>query len=662
MTLHPGETMRDVLNRRLSRRRVLASSGGLAALSLAGDAVWAQAPASPLGFEPIVGTADDRVDVPPGYRSDVVLRWGDPLFSDTAALEPERVAEGVLFEAGAAAAQARQFGFNCDGIGLFPIDDDRMLMCVNHEFPIPALLFPGWSEARPTRSWGELMRRNPQAVAYMQASVGISVVELVRDGAWRFVIDSPYNRRITANTPVEMAGPAGRHPLLGDPGGDSPVTALGTLCNCAAGTTPWGTYLTAEENVDIFFGNRDAAGLTPDLERAYARLPPRPRDSLFRWEYADPRFDVAAHPHESLKFGWIVEIDPFTPDRPVRKRTALGRFKHEGATTVLAGDGRAVVYTGDDQEFEYLYKFVTAERFDPERPERNRDLLDSGTLYVARFLDDGGGEWLPLVFNEHAALTPEAGFDSQADVVLRCREAADRVGATPLDRPEDVAVSPVTGMVYLACTQGVNRGRADDVPGGRDIDRGTDAANPRAPNPWGHILELAESGADAAAETFRWEVFMLCGDPASGNLRTTPLAADQAPADTDVTYFGGSADADALSAIANPDNLGFDSAGNLWIVTDGTQPRNNNNGCFVCPTQGENRGDVRQFMSGPVGAEICGCKITADGRTLFLTVQHPGEGGSAVNSISRWPDGGNAAPRPSLVAIEPVDPDSKLGA
>ncbi len=657
----PSETIRDVLNRRLSRRRVLASGGGLAALSLAGDAAWAQAPLSPLGFEPIVGSADDRVDVPSGYRADVVVRWGDPLFSDTPALQPERVSDGVLFEAGAADAQARQFGYNCDGIGLFPLDDDRMLMCVNHEFPNPSLLFPGWSEARETRSWGEVIRRNPESAAYMQASVGISVVELVHDGAWRYVIDSPYNRRITANTPIEMAGPARGHPLLGGAEGEAPVTALGTLCNCAAGATPWGTYLTAEENVDIFFGNFGAANLTPELERAYARLPPRPRDSRFRWEYADPRFDVASNPGESLKFGWIVEIDPHAPDRPVRKRTALGRLKHEGATTVLARDGRAVVYTGDDQEFEYLYKFVTAARFDPERPERNRDLLDSGTLYVARFLDDGGGEWLPLVFNQHAALTPETGFESQADVVLRCREAADLVGATPLDRPEDVAVSPVTGAVYLACTQGVNRGRTDGVPGGRELDRGADAANPRAANRWGHILELDESGADAAAETFRWEVFMLCGDPAAGSLRTTPVTADQAPADTDVTYFGGSADSEALSAFANPDNLEVDRNGNLWIVTDGVQPRETNNGCFVCPTEGEHRGDVRQFMSGPVGAEICGCEITADGRTLFLTVQHPGEGGSAVDPTSRWPDGGNAAPRPSLVAIEPTDPDRKLG-
>ncbi len=640
----------------------MAGGGGLAALSFAPRTVWApEPPVSPLGFEPVAGAAGDRVDLPPGYRADVILRWGDALFGDTPALDPERVARGALLEDGAAEAQARQFGYNCDGVGLFPIDEDRMLVCVNHEFPSPSLLFPGWSEARATRGWGEFVRRNPRSVAYMQAAVGVSVVELVHDGAWRYVLDSPFNRRVTANTPIEMAGPARRHVLLSDSGVEAPATALGTFSNCASGVTPWGTFLTAEENVDTFFGNRGAANLAPDLERAYARLAPRRRDSAYRWEYTDPRFDVAENPRESLKFGWIVEIDPFAPDRAVRKRTALGRFKHEGATPVLARDGRAVIYTGDDEAFEYFYKFVTAERFDPERPERNRDLLDTGTLYVARILDDGRGEWLPLVWNEHPALTPAAGFESQADIALRCREAADRVGATPLDRPEDVAVSPVTGAVYLACTQGLDRGSAEDGPAGRDIDRRADAANPRSPNRWGHILEFIENGADAAAETFRWEVFMLCGDPAAGSLRTTPVAADQAPADVDVTYFGGSADDEVLSAFANPDNLGFDSAGNLWIVTDGVQPRENNNGCFVCPTQGERRGEVRQFMSGPFDAEICGCEITADGRTLFLTVQHPGSGGSAISPTSRWPDGGDAAPRPSLIAVEPIDPDGKLG-
>ena len=250
------------------------------------------------------------------------------------------------------------------------------------------------------------------------------------------------------------------------------------------------------------------------------------------------RFDNAVNPAESLKFGWIVELDPLDAGRPLKKRTALGRLKHECATTVLASDGRVVVYMGDDEQFEYFYKFVTAERFDPERPRRNRDLLDSGTLYVARFLEDGRGEWLPLVWGEHPELTPEKGFASQGDVVLRCREAADRLGATPLDRPEDVAVHPRTGNVYVACTENLNRdeGIVDVV--GRRIDTSTDRASPRAPNAAGHVVELAESGGDAAATGFRWEIFLLAGTPGADRLLATLPSQRTSSLAADVTYFG----------------------------------------------------------------------------------------------------------------------------
>jgi hypothetical protein len=284
-------------------------------------------------------------------------------------------------------------------------------------------------------------------------------------------------------------------------------------------------------------------------------------------------------------------------------------------------------------------------------------LLDEGTLHVARFFDDGRGIWVPLVFGEHAELTPARGFASQADVVLRCRDAADRVGATPLDRTEDIAVNPRTRNVYVSCTQNLDRDRGSILIGGRQLDTRTDAVNPRAPNVAGHILEIAETGADAAATTFRWEVFLLAGDPAQGRLLAAlPPEHDRSLA-ADVAYFGGAAPSEELSAFANPDNLGFDAAGTLWIVTDGTQPRDNNNGCFVCPTDGPDRGAVRQFMSGPVGAEICGCELSADNRALFLTVQHPGAGGSAAAPISRWPDGGAAAPRPSVMVIERANGD-----
>jgi hypothetical protein len=654
-------TLQALLARRLNRRRLLGGGVELAAASLVMGSASAQtAFARRLGSARVAPSKADAVIVPGGYRADVLLRWGDPLFADSVALDAHAVAGGALLDPDAVAAQLGQFGYNCDGLGLFALDATRLLLCVNHEFPLPALLFPGWIEAREARALGAYVRARPSVVGYMQAAVGLSVVELERDGRWRYRQGSAYNRRVTAHTPIEIAGPARDHPLL-NPKAEPTPRAFGTFANCAAGTTPWGTYLTAEENVDDYFGNGAAAQLDAATALAHRRFGFRQRDSAYRWEYADSRFDSAANPTESLKFGWIVEVDPFAPQRLPKKRTALGRFKHEGATTVLAPDGRAVVYMGDDQQFEYLYKFVSRARFDPERADANRDLLDDGTLYVARFAADGRGEWLPLAHGVHPELTVERGFASQGDVVLRCREAADRLGATPLDRPEDIAVHPRTRNVYVACTQNVGRDGGVVEVSGRLLDTATDRVSPRAPNAAGHVLELAEQGADAAATSFRWEIFILAGAPTGTQLVAALPPEHASSLAAEVTYFGGATDAEDLSAFANPDNLGFDADGNLWIVTDGNQPGDNNDGCFVCATEGPERGHVRQFMSGPLGAEICGCEFAPDGNTLFLTVQHPGEAGSATSPQSHWPDGGAASPRPSLVAIEPEADGRRFG-
>jgi secreted PhoX family phosphatase len=661
MGFSDSPTLQTLLARRLNRRRLLGGGVELAALGVVARGACGQTgEASGLSFPRVQPSKADVVIVPDGYRADVVIRWGDPLFAASAAFDPAAIARGALLRADAAAAQAQQFGYNCDGIGLFALGTDRQLLCVNHEFPLPALMFPGWIEARDARAVGTFVRERPSVVQYMQASVGLSVVELARGSKWAYVRDSRYNRRITAHTPMEITGPASGHALLNPRGERAPV-ALGTLGNCAAGATPWRTYVTAEENVDDYFGNAAVAKLDAATELVHRRFGLRLRDSAYRWEHADPRFDVAANPAELCKFGWIVELDPFDPASRPKKRTALGRFKHEGATTVLAADGRAVVYMGDDQQFEYFYKFVSRGRFDAARPEANRDLLDEGTLYVARLDDDGRGEWLPLVHGEHPELTLQRGFASQAEVVLRCREAADRLGATPLDRPEDVAVHPSTGHVYFSCTQNLARDQGETAVAGRMLDTRTDRASPRAPNEAGHIMELIERGADAAATAFRWEIFLLAGAPRRQQLVAVLPAEHAASLAANVTYFGGATDVGALGAFANPDNLGFDNDGNLWIVTDGNQPDDNNDGCFACPTEGPDRGHVRQFMSGPLGAEVSGCQFTADGGALFLTLQHPGEAGSATKPQSHWPDGGDVAPRPSVVAIEPEARGRKFG-
>lgn len=650
----------SLLRQRVSRRGLIVGGARCSVAGSVAAAIPLRAIASHPRLARIEPGSADAVTVPRGYKYRVVLRWGDALFPDQPSLDPKSVARGALMQPGAADRQARQFGNNCDGMGVFELGNDRFLLCVNHETPSPTLMFPGWAEARLTRSRGPFVQQYPESVACMQASVGLSVVEVDRERGWRPVLGSPFNRRITASTPFEFAGPAMRHELLGatDAG---PARGLGTLGNCAAGTTPWGTYLTAEENVDDYFGNGDAADFSPQARRAHTRFGFRRRDSGYRWEYVESRFDLARQPNELLKFGWVVEVDPHDPRRPPRKRTALGRFKHEGATTTLSTDGRVAVYMGDDQVFEYFYKFVSRDRFVPGDRDANRDLLDSGTLFVARLGADGRGEWLPLVWSTDGPLSPATGFASQADVVLHCREAADIAGATPLDRPEDVAVDERSRRVYLSCTANPQRGTGRRGAGGREVENRVDAPNPREHNRFGHILEFSEADGDAAATAFRWEVLILAGKPTAPGLRTDAALQGGGPLPAGTTYFAGYADLTGISAFANPDNLACDGRGNLWIVTDGSQPLGNNNGCFICPTEGEYRGAVAQFMSGPVGAEISGCEITADEKTLFLTVQHPGSGGTATAPVSDWPDGERAAPRSSLIAIEARDRTRKVG-
>lgn len=658
-----------VLAANLSRRTVLTT-----AAATAGLAACAHFPTEPRvqggagAFKSVAPQNSDALVIADGYRQNIVARWGDSLVAGTEDFDTRRLLQASWLSSGEVAAQERRFGTNADAVGYFPQRPGRAargLVCVNHEYLSGELMWPdhdgGNMKRAAAQAWFE---KHPDATAFMQAAHGVSVLQLQRgrDG-WSRDLASPNNRRITARTPMHIHGPARGHVLMRTHADPTGTRVLGTFANCSAGKTPWGTYLTSEENVDDYFAGAavNADTRRPDLREALRRFPLRDQP-FYHWDLQDARFDSAAEPHEFFRFGWMVEIDPHDPQSVPRKRTALGRMQHEGANTHVGRSCHVAAYMGDDEKFEYIYKFVTRGTFDPKHPAANRDLLDEGTLYCARFDADGTGEWLPLVHDENGPLNSTAGFADQGDVVIKVRAAADLLGATPMDRPEDVEVSPLTGRIYIPCTKTRERGGSGDTNWfGRRVDIGTNPANPRADNRYGHIIEIAETGDDVRATRFTWSVFLLAGDPAAGSYivdaREIARRCAESSLTGDHTYFAGYPDAAGLSPIQCPDNLGIDPQGRLWIVTDSDNRDHPNNGCFVVPTSGPQRGLLKQLASGPNGCEVCGCEFTPDGRTLFLTIQHPGEGGRLTHPISHWPDGAGLPARAALVAIEREDGD-----
>ena len=615
-----------LIEARLSRRDVLAVAlRGVA--SVLGAALGSVARAQPaavstLRFAEIAHARSDTHIVPPGYRAQVLLRWGDPLFRDAPPFAPGR------FDA---AAQEKQFGYNNDFLAFMPLPRGSRtaghgLLFVNHEYCLPHLMWPQKSDRR------YLERMTAPECSHEMAAHGASIVEIRRHGNdWRVAVDSPHTRRITTHaTRMRIDGPAAGHRRMRTSADPQGTLVTGMLSNCAGGVTPWGTVLTCEEN---FFGYFLGA-IDRHPESAVLRRYSFGSQLWYAWGRHFTRFDLDKEPNEPNRFGWVVEIDPYDPRSMPVKHTALGRLLHEGATTAVSHDGRIAVYMGDDASFEYLYKFVTSAKLVPDDPRANRGLLARGTLYVARFEATGKMRWLPLEHGQ-GPLSRANGFGSQADVVIEARRAADLVGATSMDRPEGVETNPLTGRVYVALTNNRQRGAEQ-----------TNAANPRAGNRWGQIIEIVppqvDGVADHTATECDWEFFLIAGDPSD-------------PAQS-ARYLG---PVSANGWLACPDNVAFDPRGRVWIATDGQGATAGfSDSLYAADTSGPARGITRLFFNGPRGAEITGPCFAPDGRTLFLSVQHPAnEAGSTFEKPStRWPDfKDDTPPRPSVLAIRRDD-------
>ena len=595
-----------VVESALSRRGFLGgvlATGSFAALGGALVPQAARAATSRFAYDAIgVSTADD-ITVPAGYKADVVVRWGDPLFSD--APEFDHATRGT------SASQKRAFGDNNDGMDVFS-HDDKMILVANNEYTNRAILSVS----------GESTLVDADEIAKGMMAHGVSVMEIAEiDGAWQVVKDSPYNRRITPQTDMALTGPAAGHDLMKTAADATGSTSKGTWNNCGNGVTPWGTYLACEENFNGYFSAEDEAH---EVSAELQRYGVSSKDWGYSWAKIDGRFDVAKNPNEPNRAGYVVEIDPTDPTATPRKLTALGRFKHENAEVVVNNDGRVVVYMGDDERGEFMYRFVSEGVYAPGAD--TNELLEKGTLSVAKFYDNGTGEWLDL--------TPETtGMSSAAEICIHSRQAGSAVGATTMDRPEWITANPNKAEIYCALTNNKNRGLKTNAGGDLTPVGGP---NPREGNKYGQIVRWWPENADHTASGFTWDLYVLAGNP-------TVHDDDR----------GGSDNVTADNMFNSPDGIKFDSNGLLWIQTDGNygnaedfEGHGNNQMLAGDPATGE----IRRFLVGPNECEVTGLTWSPDRRTMFVGIQHPGERGN-----SHWPEGGAAVPRSAIIAVTRED-------
>ncbi|HEY9887318.1 MAG TPA: PhoX family phosphatase [Candidatus Obscuribacterales bacterium] len=651
-----------------------------------------------LSFSPVAKSIADELVVPAGYTARVLLATGDPLQPSVRPYRNNGMDDDFEVRAGDHHDAMQYFGMNRAGNGWDPNGTERALLCINHEvcedlgFVHPNGPTNGGPDSTATRPTVEIDKE--------VAAHGVTVVEVAKRGrGYEVNRASRYNRRITGSTVFELTGPARGSAMLATAFSPNGEQTRGTLNNCGHGVTPWGTFLTGEENWAGYFHRREDETVPGAKEAAAFKrygignatsgrynwslaATDANSDTYRRWDVS-VKADRAAQDFRNAAntFGWVAEIDPFNPNAVAKKRTALGRFAHEGCWAAKAVAGQPLVfYMGDDARNEYIYKFVSAAPWNPQ--DANRGIaagdkyLDAGTLYVAKFNDDGMGEWLPLTLDNPAIANYSAyTFADQADVVINARIAADAAGATKMDRPEWGGVNPVNGDVYITLTNNVSSssGRGATVP--------LDAANPRyyaeakgdkvtQGNVNGHIIRWREVGDNPAALTFNWDVY---------------LFGAEASADPDINLSGLTDEND----FSSPDGLWFSAAvpGLLWIQTDDGYYTDQTNCMMLAalpgevgdggakmvtnkavPTNGEADQTVRtyvgqevsptvlrRFLVGPRDCEVTGITESPDGKAIFVNIQHPGEtSGSASDPAqftSHWPDGGNARPRSATVVI-----------
>ncbi|MCV3548757.1 PhoX family phosphatase [Campylobacter sp. CNRCH_2013_0671h] len=553
-----------------------------------------------LNFKEIPASTEDKVIVPDGYKADILISWGDPLFSKASIYDEEKNIDKKAVE-----NAKLTFGDNNDGMSFFPLSKDRAILAINNEYINPEIMF---------KHQGKNL--SLEDILYEQANLGVSIFEIKKEkDQWSVVLDSKYNRRIDANTKMSISGPAKQQVLQNE------NFIYGTLNNCANGKTPWGTYLTCEENINDFFGSLDEKIKFSKEQLRFGFK----TQSQYGWEKFDERFDLSKNPNEANKFGWVVEIDPFDPNSIPIKRTALGRFKHENAELIVEDDGTVVIYMGDDEANEFIYKFISKHKY--KKGLDTSKILDEGTLYVAQFngkIGDfrGSGKWIELEYGKNN-LNKENGFNSQADVLINARIAGSIVNATPMDRCEWIASHKESGSKEVFATLTNNKKNNNPNP-----------ANPRTKNIYGQIIKWEHKNSHKDDE-FTWEIFALAGNP-----------------DNQTSLNKGSNNITSNNKFNSPDGLSFDRDGRLWIQTDGNYSNQEEfegmgNNCMLAANP--KTGEIKRFLTGPIACEITGIAFSQDYKTMFVGIQHPGE----KLKGSQFPYG--KTPRSSIIAISKID-------